>query len=125
MSRNIGIFLLAAILSGLWYISLGYADSAAITDQENSIVSVCLHNRPEGSIHTPEGGSSPPRSEYTYFPLGLECEFAMTDGSTQISKFSKYGLTIGAALPMVSTVLWFSLIVARHRRSKGFRTAAR
>jgi hypothetical protein len=42
----------------------------------------------------------------------------MVGGSTQQQNYPKYGLTIAAALPMVSTVGWFTVVLLNHQRTK-------
>ncbi len=118
MSHKVGIFLAAAILSGLWYFSLGYVDSVRLDRLYQTISGFCLSERPEGTIYAPEGAPSLPSGEYTFAPLGLTCEYVMFDGSTTRTNYPSYGATVAGVLPMAVTLAWFSTVLLNHRRTR-------
>jgi hypothetical protein len=118
MRQRVGIFLAAAILSSLWYFSIGYLDSARLNHQYTTISVFCLDERPGGTIYTPEGAPSLPAGEYTFAPLGFTCEYVMRDGSTTRTSYPSAGATIVGALPLAATVAWFSAVLLNKRRSR-------
>lgn len=105
-------FLLAAVLSIMWYGFVGFVDRGALMRLEHSITAPCLTKHlPEGTIHNPEN-SPPVGGDYVFLPLGLHCSYTMSDGSTVESFHPRYIQTIVAGLPIVLTVIF----KARSRR---------
>lgn len=105
-------FLLAAVLSIMWYGFVGLVDRGAMMRLEHSITAPCLNKHlPEGTIHNPEN-SPPVGGDYVFLPLGLYCSYTMTDGSTVESFHPRYIQTIVAGLPIVLTIIF----KARSRR---------
>lgn len=114
-------FLLAAVLSIMWYGFVGLIDRAAVVRLDLSITSDCLNKHlPEGTIHNPEN-YPPVRGDYVFLPLGLYCSYTMTDGSTVESFHPRYVQTIVAGLPIVLTVIF----KARSRRRSSKPTEAK
>jgi hypothetical protein len=109
-------FLLAAVLSIMWYGFVGLVDRGALIRLEHSITAPCLTKHlPEGTIHSPEN-SPPVGGDYVFLPLGLYCSYTMTDGSTVESFHPRHVQTIVAGLPIVLTVIFKAR--SRRRSSK-------
>lgn len=113
-------FLLAAVLSILWYGFVGLVDRGAVMRLEHSITMPCLRDLPRGTIHSPEN-SPPVGGDYVFLPLGLYCSYTMTDGSTVESFHPRYIQTIVAGLPIVLTIIF----KARSRRRSSETTDAK
>jgi hypothetical protein len=68
---------------------------------------LCLNEHlPAETIHNPEGSPFLPAGKYTYMPLGIECTFTMTDGTTQRSFHPRYTETLIAGVPIFMSLLW-------------------
>jgi hypothetical protein len=115
-------FLLAAVLSIMWYGFVGLIDAGLLVRQESALSAPCLRDLPEGTIHSPEGTPVSPKGEYRFVPLGLQCTFKMTDGSTVESFHPRYVQTVVAGLPMVLTAIFKARSRGRsskHAEAKG------
>jgi hypothetical protein len=107
MSEKWRRFLLAAVLSITWYGVVGLIDRGLMIRQLPSITWPCLSEHlPPGTIHNPEGQPVPPEGDYVFVPLGLQCTYTMTDGSTTQSFHPRYIQTAIAGLPFVLTLVW-------------------
>lgn len=107
-------FLLAAVLSIMWYGFVGLLDRGLMVHQLPSITFPCLNEYlPSGTIHNPEGQPVQPGAEYVFVPLGLQCTYTMTDGSITQSFHPRYVQTVIAGLPLVLTLA----LVARSLRT--------
>lgn len=106
LDRKWRVVIVAVLFSLGWYLSFALLDRATVK-HGNPVSVLCLTEYlPPETIHNPEGMPFPPAGQYTYFPLGIECVFTMTDGSTQRSFEPRYEETIIAATPLVVSILW-------------------
>lgn len=113
MSEKWRPFLLAAVLAIAWYGFVGLLDRGLMIRQLPSITSPCLsEHMPPGTLHSPEG-IPPPGGGYVFVPLGLQCIYTMTDGSTMQSFHPRPAQTAIAGLPIVLTVIWASRSLSR------------
>jgi hypothetical protein len=113
-------FLLAAVLSIMWYGTVGLVDRGLMIRQESALSTPCLRDLPEGTIHNPEN-YPPVTARYVFLPLGLYCSYTMTDGSGLESFHPRYVQTIVGGLPIVLTVIF----KARSRRQSSKTTEAK
>jgi hypothetical protein len=106
LDRKWRIVIVAVLFSLGWYLFFALLDRATVSHMRPVSV-LCLNDYlPPGTIHNPEGMPFPPAGECTYFPLGIECVFTMTDGSTQRLTAPRYEETIIAGTPLLVSTLW-------------------
>lgn len=106
LDRKWRLFTIVVLLSLGWYLFFAILDRATVSHM-TPVSGICLNEHlPPGTIHNPEGAPFLPAGVYTYMPLGVECTFTMTDGSTQRSFYPRYGATLIAGVPIFMTLLW-------------------
>jgi hypothetical protein len=119
MARRLPLVLLFVSLCLGWYFLVGFIDRGALIHNSPAISTPCLSEYlPRGTIHIPEGAPIPPRGDYVFIPLGLECSFIMLDGSTQRSFHPHYAQTTIALLPAFAVLVWGVVKVASFRRGE-------
>lgn len=101
-------FLVLAIFFCLsWFVLVGFLDRGLLNHNAGGISGLCLGEYlPAGTIHNPEGSPVPPRGEYAFLPLGIECTFTMTDGTHQQSIHPRLTQIILGALPAAAVLAW-------------------
>ena len=106
----------AVALAVAWYFLVGAVDRALINRQLTSVSIVCLDEYlPRGTIHNSEGQPRPPRGEYTFFPLGLDCTFTMNNGTTQSSFHPRYPQIVLGTFPLAGLVVGVTVASLRKR----------
>lgn len=119
MSEKLRPLLLAAVLSIMWYGFVGFLDRGLMSHQLPSLTLLCLSRYlPPGTIHNPEGQPVQPGADYVFVPLGLQCTFTMTDGSTTQSFHPRYVQTAIAGLPIVLTLVLAARSLLELRRKQ-------
>jgi hypothetical protein len=113
MSRKIGILLLAIGLSVLWYFSIAMIASWTLNRDAGGVSSICLDEKlPEGTIYDP-AVTPYPGGDSTTFPIGFDCVFEMTDGSTLITVHPSWSGMVVAVLPTAATLVWGTSLFSR------------
>lgn len=106
MNKKARLLLLALALSTAWYFFVGVVDRQLAIHQYTALSSVCLHDySPQGQVASPEGGPRSPTGSYGFLPLGIHCQFTMTDGDV-VQSFHPRPALIWAVLPMGISVVW-------------------
>lgn len=92
----------AVALAVAWYFLVGAVDRGLLVRQ-SSISMPCLDEYlPSGTIYTPEGSPSLPSGDYRFFPLGIDCTFRMTNGTTQNSFHPHHPQLVLGLFPLAS-----------------------
>lgn len=106
LDRKWRVFTIVVLLSLGWYLFFALLDRATVRSMTPVSV-LCLNEHlPPDTIHNPEGAPFLPAGHYTYLPLGIECTFTMTDGSTQRSFHARYAETLITGVPIFISLLW-------------------
>lgn len=107
MTRKPTIFLTGVILSVAWYLAVGVFDRIIMSHDHQTFSQYCYtEHLPAGTVHNPEGFPSAPGGTYEFAPLGVECTFAMADGTTTDSFYVRYYPLVLACLPAAATFAW-------------------
>ena len=117
-TRRLGIFLAAVLLSALWCFVVGWVDRGVMARQSGGLSFVCLtEHLPEGTMHTQE--QNLPRGTYSFIPpLGYECTFEMTDGSTVRSFHPDTGATLIGVSPTAFSLGYGVWALSKYRAER-------
>jgi hypothetical protein len=97
------VFVLASLI---WYAVVRQMDSGLMMRNAEDVF-LCLSERPPGTIYTDEGGlHGHPASTYTVIPLGVECQYKMTDDSITKTFHPNYAAFVFAAFPFLLSLVW-------------------
>lgn len=106
MSGQWKALLIFTLASLLWYAVVRQFDSGLMMRNAEEVF-LCLNERPPGTVYTDEGGGpGHPASTYTVVPLGIECLYKMTDGSTTKTFHPRYAVSVLAAFPVLLSLVW-------------------
>lgn len=115
MTRKTVVFLTCVLLSVVWYLAVGAFDRLIMSHNHQTFSQYCYSEYlPAGTVHNPEGFPSGPVGTYEFAPLGVECTFAMADGTITDTFNVRYYPMVLACIPGTATLIWGARIAWIH-----------